>query len=457
MDTVTNPAAGDLSLVKVKQETKRVLEAFLTRSLSLDEGKRIGHVGRAYHDPKKYSRRNSNEESKDGTVRKGKKSERKKNKESVKDQEEILSDEPTQESNGKWNAIHEDIRKLEDSKHDFRINIKKLLRRETHPKDKAIEKNGSTHSKSRDSIEAILDDHGKGVAKRDSMKRPKSPNPLLACTVGTSTVSIEEEQKQYEVGPHEKHVSHGSQKKPSKPFSFKKLLKKKTQKEISGTDHTPSRPDYLPVTPCYEDEHSPHPKRAGKIEDSEIYNLAAKQLETLIKHKKVKSPSVPEKFPETKPSPKTAVRLAPVPFKENNNVTTNDQPPVVDKEEVIQKLVALLQEQAVVINEQINKDPFLRNALSRMSYGSFSRLAEVFTSQAEVVPSEVGASVSPELTKIALTMELTRKVAGINSHTVHTLMGYSLQYMDMFVPWLQKQGGWENIVSNGDIADLQID
>lgn len=80
-----------------------------------------------------------------------------------------------------------------------------------------------------------------------------------------------------------------------------------------------------------------------------------------------------------------------------------------------------------------------------MSYGSFFQLAEVFTSQAEVETSQVGASVSPELTKIALTMELTRKVAGINSHTVHQLMGYSLQYMDMFVPWLQKQGGWVGI------------
>lgn len=63
-------------------------------------------------------------------------------------------------------------------------------------------------------------------------------------------------------------------------------------------------------------------------------------------------------------------------------------------------------------------------------------MAEAFTSR-----SPPGIS-SPQLAKLALTMELTRKVAGINSHAVHTLMGYSLQYMDMFVPWLQQQGGW---------------
>lgn len=78
----------------------------------------------------------------------------------------------------------------------------------------------------------------------------------------------------------------------------------------------------------------------------------------------------------------------------------------------------------------------LRNTISRLSYRSFSRLAEAFTSH---TPPGIP---SPQLAKLALTMELTRKVAGINSHAVHTIMGYSLQYMDMFVPWLQQQGGW---------------
>ncbi|XP_075047823.1 bcl-2-like protein 12 [Mixophyes fleayi] len=449
MDTIANPTTDDLSLIKVKEETKCVLEAFLTRSLKQDDGRHVGHVGRAYHDPKKYSHRNGQEESRDGTARKAKKPDRKKTKESVKDRDETLGDE---ESNSKLNSVHEEISRVEETKHDFKINFKKLLRKDSHPKEKAAtpkEKNGSVHSKSRDSIEAILDDHGKGTAKKDSMKRPKSPNPLLACTVATSSTSLEQDE-------NEKYLSHGAQKKPNRAFSLKKLLKKKSPKESVGSDATLTRPDYLPVTPCYEDGRTPHPKTIGKIEDSEIYNLAAKKLETLIKHKKVKSPSTPQIVPETlivTPSPKAAKYKAP----ENNNVTGGDKAPVEDKEEVIRKLVALLQEQAVVINQRINKDPFLRNALSRMSYGSFSRLAEVFTSQAEVAADEVGTSVSPELTKIALTMELTRKVAGINSHAVHTLMGYSLQYMDMFVPWLQKQGGWENIVSQGDIADLQID
>ncbi|XP_075695076.1 bcl-2-like protein 12 [Rhinoderma darwinii] len=447
MDIIANPTNDDLSIIKVKAETKCVLEAFLKRSLSQDEGRHLGHVGRAYHDPKKYS--HSHEESKEFFLKKSKKSDRKKSKEHKKDERSrspTFGEQSSLGYQGTWSSLHEEINRVEETKHGFQTSIKKLLKKQSQAKEKAgtpKEKYGSIHGKSRDSIDAILDDHGKAAAKADSLKRPKSPNPLLACTVVSSTLSLsEEEQRPYESETHEKH---GTPKKSSRPFSFKRLLKKKPHKENAvAADSKPARPDFLPVKSCYDEHRSPDREtKLGRLEDSEIYSLAAKKLETLIKHKKVKSPLEPDAL------------CGLVIRGDNNNVTTDDRP--ADQDEVIQKLVALLQEQAVVINEKINKDPFLRNTLSRMSYGSFFRLAEVFTSEAEVEKNEEGSSVSPELTKIALTMELTRKVAGINSHAVHTLMGYSLQYMDMFVPWLQKQGGWEKIVSNGDISDLQID
>ncbi|XP_069802796.1 bcl-2-like protein 12 [Dendropsophus ebraccatus] len=465
MDTVANPTNDDLSLIKVKAETKCVLEAFLKRSLSQDEGRHLGHVGRAYHDPKKYIHRASHEDGKELFAKKTKKSDRKKSKEPEKDERSrspTFGEQSTSGLNGTWNSLHEEINRVEEKKHDFKTNIKKLLRRNSQTKEKAVtpkERNGSTHSKSRDSIEAVLDDHGKGAAKASSLKRPKSPNPLLACTVASSTLSLTEEGP-YETHSHEKHLPNGTPKKVShSSFSFKKLLKKKTHKDHSvDTDSNPVRPDSLPVKPCYEDQPI-LVGDTGKLENSEIYSLAAKKLETLIRHKKLKSPQEPLKIPAAPASKPPKIPAAPeirCPI-DNNNVMPEKRPATEDKDEIIRKLVALLQEQAGVINEKISKDPFLRNTLSRMSYGSFFRLAEVFTSGAEVEKNEVGTSVSPELTKIALTMELTRKVAGINSHTVHTLMGYSLQYMDMFVPWLQQQGGWEKIVSNGDLPDLQID
>ncbi|XP_029440423.1 bcl-2-like protein 12 isoform X3 [Rhinatrema bivittatum] len=175
--------------------------------------------------------------------------------------------------------------------------------------------------------------------------------------------------------------------------------------------------------------------------------MAAKKLDKLIKQQKLKSPETPNGLFHA--GSKENIQT------ENNNLPAEDS--AQTKEEIIHKLVALLKEQAAVINEQISENPVLRNTLNRMSYRSFTRLAEAFTSQADKTENRAEAAVSPKLIKIALTMELTRKVAGFSNHAVHTLMGYSLQYMDMFIPWLQQQGGWENIILQEDIPDFQID
>ncbi|KAM4703055.1 bcl-2-like protein 12 [Rhinophrynus dorsalis] len=458
MDTTVNHMSEGISLIKVKEETKCVLEAFLKRSLSHEEGKHLGHVGRTYHDPKKYS--HGLEESREGPIKKSVKGDKKRSKELVSERgrrSPTFGEVSAQESNGNWNSLHEKINQVEEKKHGFKTNIKKLLRRHSQTKEKsspAKYKSGSIHSKSRDSIENVLDDAGKdGSTRGDSLKRPKSPHPLLACTVANSIDSLA--QGGQEVETSDKHSSQAVQKKHSRHFSFKNFLTKKNKDHSSEVDHPPVRPNFLPVNSCYEVDISHHTAReTGKVDESEIYSLAAKKLDKLVKHKKLKSPVAPDQLPVIS----KADQLDDKPYTiENNNLKPNETSVVEDKEEVIRKLVSLLQEQAVVINDKINKDPFLRNTLCRLSYGSFYQLAEVFTNQTEVATDEAGACVSPELTKIALTMELTRKVAGINSHAVHTLMGYSLQYMDMFVPWLQKQGGWENIVSQEDFPDVQID
>ncbi|XP_063293025.1 bcl-2-like protein 12 [Pelobates fuscus] len=479
MDDIMKNPSDAVSLIKVKEETKCVLEAFLKRSLSQDEGTHIGHVGRMFHDPHKYSHRPQPDD-KDGSPKKHKKSEKKKSKESIREKDEAHPSPKSGrvsnlEQNGTWNSLHEEINKVEEKKHGFQTKIKKLLRnksvtKEKHPvrgKSESIEskswnsldnvlvepkkendsrkpterkdkhsvkgKSSSLKSKSRDSLDNVLDEPKKDGHKKNSQKHPKSPNPLLACTLASSVDNFNETEMEETVD-----------KPPKLGFSFKNILKKKSKAPKRSIDLHPSRPDFLPVTPCYTTDPPAHTEKA---DETEIYTLAAKKLDNLVRHQKLKSPVANAQsfgFP-TEDHLKT-------PISNNNNVARRESE---DKEETFRKLVSLLQEQAVVINDKINKDPFLKNALGRMSFGSFSRLAEMFTSQAEVATDVAGANVSPELTKIALTMELTRKVAGINSHAVHTLMGYSMEYMDMFVPWLQQQGGWENIV--GDLTDFQID
>ncbi|KAM4652751.1 bcl-2-like protein 12 [Discoglossus pictus] len=452
-DTVMHTTDA-ISLIKVKEETKFVLEAFLKRSLSHEEGKHVGHVGRTYHDPKKFCQRPTQPQHEMGSPKKGKKTDKKKSWKEEEERSQSLhyGEVSVKSKNGTWNSLHEEINRVEETKHGFKTNMKKLLRRHSHAKEKAStpkDRSGSIHNKSRGSIENVLEDLGKGSSKGDTFKRPKSPNPLLACA---TAVSMEEESPREGV---DKHSSHGSPKKHNRAFSLKNIFKKKSSKDPAvDTVSAPVRPNFLPLKPCYDKEPRHNAaKESGKDDDSEIYSLAAVKLEKLVKKKKLKSPVAPSQpvvfF--------SAAEDADPHLAENNNVAASGSQTAEDKEEVIKKLVALLQEQAVVINEKISKDPFLRNALTRMSYGSFHRLVDVFTNQTDVPVDEVGEAVSPELTKIALTMELTRKVAGISSYPVQTLMGYSMQYMDMFVPWLQKQGGWENIVSHGDIPDFQID
>ncbi|XP_053308504.1 bcl-2-like protein 12 [Spea bombifrons] len=448
MDATVNSLADDVSLIKVKEETKLVLEAFLKRSLIHDG--HIGHVGRAYHDPKRFCQGPHVDEREESTKRKKKPEKKKRSKEPEQEKDELTSKEKegsTLENNGTWNSLHEKINHAEEKKHGFQTSIKKLLRRHSHSKEKSSVrwKGGSVHSKSRESLENVLDEPKKGSTKGDSLKRQKIPLPILACAAAGSVDSLAHKEKE-EVEAPEKHSSQSK----LRTFTFKNILKKKSKGQSSNSESPPVRPAFLPVTPCYK-EDAPHD--TDKANDSQIYNLAAKKLDNLVQQKILRSPTGLAQSPVFPASRKGVPPLV----SDNNNVVTSETTTPEDKDELIRKLVVLLQEQAVVINEKINKDPFLRNALSRMSYGSFSRLAEVFTSQAGVAAGGDGASVSPELTKIALTMELTRKVAGINSHAVHTLMGYSLQYMDMFVPWLQKQGGWENIVVQGDILDVQID
>ncbi|XP_018081836.1 uncharacterized protein bcl2l12.L isoform X2 [Xenopus laevis] len=455
MDAIVNQNCDAISLIKVKEETKLVLEAFLKRFLSHEEADNVGHVGRAYHDPKKYIHRSNREEGKEAS---SKKREKKKSKEPARGKDErsrspVFGGSSAQVENGNWNSLHEEINRVEESKHGFQTNIKKLLRRHSQSKEKAASlkyKGGSIHSKSRDSLDKVLDDSSKSGSKKDSLKRPKSPNPLLACTVAGSVDSLVQKTQMKTETP-EKDIQ-GAHKKQSRPFSLKNILRKKQKDHGSETDVPHARPSFLPLDPCYkkDDPHSRVPDM-GKVDETEIYNLAAKKLDKLVKHQRLKSPTATTAPPLP---PSAEISDGKPQLFENNNVAASGVSHSEDKDMVIRQLVVLLHEQANVINDKINNDPFLRNTLSRMSYGSFSKLAEVFTSQA-AVPNEVaGVNVSPELTKIALTMELTRKVAGINSHAVHQLMGYSMEYMDMFVPWLQKQGGWENIISQDDIAQI---
>ncbi|MEE6482612.1 hypothetical protein FKM82_013294 [Ascaphus truei] len=357
MDPILNHTTDGISLIKVKEETKCVLEAFLKRSLSHEDGAHVGHVGRVYHDPKKYAHRSFQNKSGDGSPKRTKKKDQKRSKESVREKDERswslkFGEVSTQESNSAWGSLHEEINRVEESKHGFNTNIKKLLRRSSTKEKASLKpKSLSVGSKSRESFENVLDGHEKDPGKGDSMKRQKPPNPFLACTkAGSMDSLVQEEQKQKEVETLDKHSSQGAPNKHSRPFSWKSLLKKKSSKDHRNQiDSKPVRPSSLAVNPCYRRD-SPHKQAQEYVDDAEIYTMAAEKLDKLVQHKKLKSPVASTQLPVI---PCSDGEAAKPPVLENNNVTANETSTIEEKDEVFRKLVALLQEQAGVINQKV--------------------------------------------------------------------------------------------------------
>lgn len=184
------------------------------------------------------------------------------------------------------------------------------------------------------------------------------------------------------------------------------------------------RPCSLPLRPCYGSEPGPAP--------ADFYALVAQRLEQLAQQQ-LRSPPSPEL----------------------------QGPPPTEKEALIRRLVALLEEEADVINQQLASDPALRRRLARLSAASFARLVELFTTRDGspdrgrarcAVPCPGPPPPSPEpLARLALAMELSRRVA----HLGGTLSGLSVEHVHSFAPWIQAHGGWEGILAASPV-DLNL-
>ena len=87
---------------------------------------------------------------------------------------------------------------------------------------------------------------------------------------------------------------------------------------------------------------------------------------------------------------------------------------------------------------QIQSDPFLRSTLTRLSYPSFAKLLDTFASEAQV--PALPATASPTLRRVAITMEVSRRV--FTATGTQRMQGYAERYMENFAPWVKSQGGW---------------
>ncbi|XP_069764750.1 transcriptional regulator ATRX homolog [Narcine bancroftii] len=391
------------SLTVLKNETKLVMEAFLQRVQN--EGSTVGHIGRCYHDPRKFKAKTP--DGQETITTKLPKHRKSLNKDSLErgDEEKTTSLKPLQspEEGTGWDTMDE-----EEKKQSFKMAIKRLIKRQKKKGSDASDKKPN-HSPDSPEMHGLEKNTTKPESKGNSLRRRKSNRQILAHTVDSSSkveTDTQESSKQRKSG-RQKFLD-----------VFRKVNKKSGREEEQMPPPVSPRPTTLALS--------------SSTTGQGFYWEVAKQLDRLAQEYCAQPAS---KFNEAK-----------TPEQVNNNV------PLTSKERAIERIVSILQNQGDKFNEKIKDDSLLQHS---MSYNSFSQLVEAFT--ANIEGRIMDPVISPELTKIALTMELTRRVVGISSHPVQQLMGYSIQYMDMFVPWLQEQGGWEKVLPLDDVSEHQID
>ncbi|XP_029440422.1 bcl-2-like protein 12 isoform X2 [Rhinatrema bivittatum] len=114
---------------KVKEDTKLVLEAFLKHSLSTGADSTVGHVGRTYHDPKKFAHRSLKERVPDAPLKWSKRSpERRELREKGEKRQSLKRHEGKPEANLSGSSLREEISRVEEKKHGLGTSIKQLLR-----------------------------------------------------------------------------------------------------------------------------------------------------------------------------------------------------------------------------------------------------------------------------------------------------------------------------------------
>ncbi|XP_032868992.1 bcl-2-like protein 12 [Amblyraja radiata] len=392
----------------LKSETQLVMEAFLRRVQN--EGASVGHIGRCYHDSRKFKAKTP--DSQDGNIIYPIRQKKSSHKGSLEreDEEKGRSVKHLQEhEDAGWGTSDEEICQAEEKKHGFKTAIKKLIKRQKSKK-------GSEKTKvSQEFLDGdrTVEKSSRSNSKANSLKRQKSIRPSIDYLVERSD-------------PLPSDTEDISKQKKSGQQKFLNFFRKGTKKSDKKSQTSPPkspRPTTLAL-------NLPTPD----LEPLEFYSEVAKKLDQLAQ----------EYCSHTGGDQQTPV----IPQAPSQGIID----PQTLKEKEIGRIVMMLQEQGDEINEKMKDDPLLQR---HMSYHSFRRLIEVFT--ASVEGQIMDPATSPELTKIVLTMELTRRVAGISSHPVQQLMGYSMDYMDMFVPWLQQQGGWETVLHSDDVSEHQID
>ncbi|XP_036388732.1 uncharacterized protein LOC118780390 [Megalops cyprinoides] len=99
-----------------------------------------------------------------------------------------------------------------------------------------------------------------------------------------------------------------------------------------------------------------------------------------------------------------------------------------EDEECIEKIISLLKQQGDAIDVKIKDNVKVSSFFQSLSYRDFQQLADRYME--EEIPSQLPQdTAAPELLKFAFTLDFTAKVAGLANQAVSRIMGFGNQYL----------------------------
>ncbi|XP_051570547.1 bcl-2-like protein 12 [Myxocyprinus asiaticus] len=307
-----------------------------------------------------------------------------------------------------WDSLDEEISAVEEKKH----GIKNLIKRRLRPRSSMIR-----HAKN--------DTSGDQTQNNTLEKQSQSGRSDKVSRNGASSLPRKSEEER--LSPSSASEEEGKRKPVDKNKKKKKKLKiSDILKKVSFKKEEP-RPQRPATLPLRDDASFPEPAKpaVSPSHPPEFYDGVAETLDRIAQKHSVKK--------------KSPIKPDPVPCASKDN----------HKEAVVQQLVQILTAEGDAINEKINTNSFLRSTLNRISYPSFAKLLDTYASQSEEPP--LPAPVSPTLRRLAITMDVSRRV--VTATGVQRLTGYAERYMESFAPWVRSHGGWGNIAQFDDVLE----
>ncbi|KAI2649961.1 apoptosis facilitator Bcl-2 14 [Labeo rohita] len=97
-------------------------------------------------------------------------------------------------------------------------------------------------------------------------------------------------------------------------------------------------------------------------------------------------------------------------------------------DDTTERIISLLKQHGDIIDKKISRNKSVQDFLKKLSYSSFQQLADRYIAQ---IPSPLPQTTdaSPDLVRLAFTLDFTAKVAGLCSQTVGRIMGFGYQYL----------------------------